>query len=404
MIWALYLSTLIYFFRGLDTMVSIHISLQVRVAAGRVDSIKRSARRTKRAGAPKEPESRPSIPHPLPDAYQTTGGNDNMPFVLYDNGSSDNRIIVFGTDAGLNLLAENDTWYMDGTFGTSPPQFEQLFVIRVHVGEIPVSAVYALLPSKCQSVYEECLNGLLDACLLRDIRPTPSTVIMDFELAIHNAVKTMLGDVDIKGCFYHLTQSTWRRVQAEGLATEYRENDELKQFVGMIDGLAFLPVDEVVEGMTALKDLAPDSVMPVIDYFDNTYVSGGYKSVRGPNGIIRMRRTPPRFPPPTWNVHETTLNGGDRTNNNCESWNNSFRHLVGHSNPSLWTVLSCLQKDQTAVNTEMERQRTGQPSAKRAKKTSVSLQKRLNKLCRQYRDGAKTTASFLFAIGECIRL
>lgn len=377
---------------------------QVRVAAGRVDSIKRSVRRNKRAGAPKEPDSIPSIPHPLPENYQTTGGNDNMPFILYDNGSSDNRIILFGTDAGLNLIAENDTWFMDGTFGTSPPQFEQLFVIRVKVGDVALSAVYALLPSKSQSVYEECLSGLLDACLLRDIRPTPAVIIMDFELAIHNAVKTMLGDVDIKGCFYHLTQSTWRKVQAEGLSTEYKESDEMKQFVGMIDGLAFLPVSDVKDGMDMLKELVPESIAPVIDYFDSTYVSGGFKTVRGPNGIIRMRRIQPRFPPATWNVNETTIRGGDRTNNICESWNNGFKHLVGHNNPSLWTVIACLQKDQTSVNTELERIRTGQPSSKRQRKTMVSHQKRLNKLCCQYRDGQKSIASFLFAIGECIRL
>ncbi len=128
---------------------------------------------------------------------------------------------------------------------------------------------------------------------------------MDIELAIHNAVKTMLGDVDIKGCFYHLTQSTWRRVQAEGLATEYRENDELKQFVGMIDGLAFLPVDEVVEGI----DGTEGPCARLCDASDrlfrqHIYVNGGFKSVRGPSGVIRMSRTPPRFPPPTWNVHE----------------------------------------------------------------------------------------------------
>ncbi|KAH3827978.1 hypothetical protein DPMN_129925 [Dreissena polymorpha] len=54
------------------------------------------------------------------------------------------------------------------------------------------------------------------------------------------------------------------------------------------------------------------------------------------DGRPRFRRTSPRFPPYVWNVHEATKLGEARTNNACESWNNGFKHLVGHANPSLW--------------------------------------------------------------------
>ena len=53
----------------------------------------------------------------------------------------------------------------------------------------------------------------------------------------------------IQGCFYHLTQSTWRRVQQEGLSVRYKEEDEIKQFCRMLDGLAFLPPERVSERM-----------------------------------------------------------------------------------------------------------------------------------------------------------
>lgn len=378
--------------------------MQVRVAAGKLDSIKRAARRTKRGDAPKEPDTIQSVPCPLPEQFLTTGGADDMPFLLYDNQSNNNRIIMFGTEAGLDLLEASDTWFMDGTFGTAPPQFQQLFVIHVPLGDTAVSAVYAFLPSKTQAVYEECFSGLLDACLRKNIRPNPSTMIVDFEVSKHNAIRSMFGNVEVKGCFYHLTQSTWRKVQSEGLAAMYRDSDEVKQFIGMIDGLAFLPVNNVPRGMNVLKETAPESLEPILDYFDNTYVSGGFRAVQGANGLLRMRRTQPRFQPLTWNVNDATINDNHRTNNICESWNNKFRHLVGHSNPSLWTVISCLQKDQTMVNTEIERNRIGQPSSKRAKRASVTLQKRLKKLCCQYRDGDKTLVQFLHAIGKCIRL
>ncbi|KAG1657415.1 hypothetical protein GQR58_023391 [Nymphon striatum] len=48
-----------------------------------------------------------------------------------------------------------------------------------------------------------------------------------------------------RGCFYHLTQSTWKKIQDLGLANHYKDDNEFRIFVGMMDGLAFLPLAEV---------------------------------------------------------------------------------------------------------------------------------------------------------------
>ena len=58
-------------------------------------------------------------------------------------------------------------------------------------------------------------------------------------IAIHNAVKLVIStNIHIQGCFYHLTQSTWRRVQAEGLQASYKDDEEVRNFCGMLDALA----------------------------------------------------------------------------------------------------------------------------------------------------------------------
>ncbi|KAG7170821.1 hypothetical protein Hamer_G023392 [Homarus americanus] len=42
-----------------------------------------------------------------------------------------------------------------------------------------------------------------------------TTTITDFEQAALNATSTKLGPhVNAKACFYHLTQSTWRKIQS----------------------------------------------------------------------------------------------------------------------------------------------------------------------------------------------
>jgi len=110
-------------------------------------------------------------------------------------------------------------------------------------------------------------------------------------------------------------------------------------------------------------DVAPDVLGCIVDYFDATYASGAFRSVLG-NGRLRFRRTPPRFGPFVWNVHKVTINDAERTNNACESWNNGFLSLVGHSQPSLWVAISCPKKDNAETETEGYRVANGQPSTR----------------------------------------
>ena len=172
----------------------------------------------------------------------------------------------------------------------------------------------------------------------------------------------------------------------------------------MLDALAFLPVDRVSDGMRFLQEVVPDNLQGLAEYFDSTYVSGQYRAVVGEGGTTRFRRTAPRFAPQTWNVHEATMTDQHRTNNMCESWNNSFKHLVGHSNPSLWTVIECLQKDAALVETEIYNNQQGQPAPKRVRRTTIVHQKLLRTLCQQFVSGEKSLEQFLTTMGQCIRL
>ncbi|KAF0753438.1 Uncharacterized protein FWK35_00018157 [Aphis craccivora] len=54
-------------------------------------------------------------------------------------------------------------------------------------------------------------------------------------------------------------------------------------------------------------------------------------------------RTPPLFPPSTWNVFELTKAGIGRTNNISEGWNNKFATLVRINHPNIWLFIEALQ-------------------------------------------------------------
>ena len=53
---------------------------------------------------------------------------------------------------------------MDGNYAMAPEIFQQLYIIRVPLGETAVSCVYAFLSGKSQNVYEEMLQSIVDGC------------------------------------------------------------------------------------------------------------------------------------------------------------------------------------------------------------------------------------------------
>ena len=149
--------------------------------------------------------------------------------------------------------------------------------------------------------------------------PQVRAFIMDFEMAAHNAALAILPQRDIDGCFYHLTQSTWRKIQELGLSIRYNNDPPFKNLCGQLDALAFLPLVDVPLGMNIIRNIViangkPAAVMALIDYFDTTYVSG--------NGIH-----PPIFSSTKWNVHTRVVNSDPNTNNVCEGQNDRLRTM-----------------------------------------------------------------------------
>jgi len=125
---------------------------------------------------------------PIPDEFRTTDSGDN--FVIYDSTDDedvDERVIVFGTRRNINLLAKSHTWFLDGTFKTSPNIFTQIFVImgivtRPAAGadEDPLSVtlpfVYSFLTSKTTEAYEAVLRSVKEAAERQEIANVTPTL------------------------------------------------------------------------------------------------------------------------------------------------------------------------------------------------------------------------------------
>lgn len=283
----------------------------------------------------------------------------------------------------------------------------QLYVIRARVNGMIVTAALCLLQRKSKHTYEELFQTIVEECAARNLDPDPKYVHMDFEISAMEALTEVFGsDIKIRGCFYHLCQSTYRKIQELGLATRYQNEEDFRHICGMIDALAFLPRKDVKAGMAYLQSIVPVEAQDLLQYFDYTYVNGPVTARNTTrHGALRLRRRKPLFPPKVWNINSATLKGKDKTNNSTEGWNNRFSHLVGNNHPDIWTLIVKMRQEIAADQTKLEQLMTG----KVAKKTKLSkyenLNNRLKTLCEQYKNSTSSTkiAVLLNGISSNIR-
>ncbi len=64
-----------------------------------------------------------------------------------------------------------------------------------------------------------------------NVYPDPEIMNMDFEQAVIQAAKSVFGEhLLIQGCFYHLCQSTHRKLQELGLQNKYNHDNVFSHY------------------------------------------------------------------------------------------------------------------------------------------------------------------------------
>jgi hypothetical protein len=115
----------------------------------------------------------------------------------------------------------------------------------------------------------------------------------------------------------------------------------------LLQALHYLPVDCVLKGFELIKNQSPDSILPLLDYFENTYI-GRLK----PNS--RSERKNPRFPIKCWNLHERVKTGKSTSTNNVENWHGQIQ-IEERKHLTVVRVVVLLHKEQSKMEHDLVR-------------------------------------------------
>jgi hypothetical protein len=214
---------------------------------------------------------------------------------------------------------------------------------------------------------------LIDFAAENDLTLQPPIILTDFELASINASRHVFPNVENKGCFFHLGQSGWRKIQSCRLATRYGYDEQFSLMLRHLFALAFLPPQEIPDAFDILKLEMPPEANEVVQWFEDNYVHGKIRWHLRNETVIRSA---PLFPPQLWSVYDSNEMGIPRTQNNIEAWHRRWEILVGQSHVGVYRMIEELQKEQQSVDLQVESIIRGEQRPAK-KKTLIEREKRI---------------------------
>ena len=221
---------------------------------------------------------------------------------------ADWEIAVFAMDENIETLQRCQLLFMDATFRCCPRPYKQMFTILGQFQGHVVPLVYALMTRRGIGQYRQVFQ-----CVKTTVRERthhhwrPAQIMCNFERVLWTSIETELPRARLQGCYFHFTQTLFRKVQELGLAVGYRRNNRLQRFIRKVLAIGCIPTPVMMMTFNRLLNHARTrrllrrypALGDFITYFRRTYL--------GPQAL---------FPPASWSVTDRDRN--QRTNNSAE--------------------------------------------------------------------------------------
>ena len=339
-------------------------------------------------------------------------------FLLYDNKADGNkRLIVFSSDENLGFLAGRTTMFVDISYSLAPTIFKQITVIQTLLGSDVIPLVYAFSSGDKAEMYEELFTVILSKCEALNLSLLNiNEFVIGYNVDCYNVVKRLFGnDIVVRGRFYHLSQLIWHRIQEVELTALCQESELFRLICCELVALAFLPVNEVWNGMLHIKDTLlnefalrenayKENVQSLVAFFDQLFISGEIKAKQKINGDLELHQIPPLFPIESWNLFEKVLTDDPKENNVLETCATNFSYLVGQTKPAVFKAIRNLKLEENLVSEKIKSFNKGYLPPRRVRKNLIEGHQKLARLCTQYASNEMSMDVFLMNVARNIRI
>ena len=173
-----------------------------------------------------------------------------------------------------------------------------------------------------------------------------------------NSIEFYFPNTLITGCFFHFTQSIWRKIQSLGsnIIQRYSTESEFSIKCRLLPALAFLPIDPVSTEFNRIYneflETEPE-LFPLLEYFDVNYIGSERRNAR--------------FRIEIWNQYNRVCENLCRTNNGVEAWHRFLSSLFENNHPSFYKFFDEIKKLIKFQDIKIEQIITGQILSPRKK-------------------------------------
>lgn len=311
---------------------------------------------TKKVGRTQKKDTHPNprtlVGLEIPDEYTKT--IEGTKFLAKAIVEGDNSLFIFMSEKSLKYLRNAEFWICDGTFKTVPELFYQLYTIHALVGPgqnkhvFPLA--YCLMSGKSEELYTALFKEIDLLAEESGYEIFTKLVIADFEKASMNAVRSVFGDVEVNGCYFHFRQCLMKKLNEMDLRDRYCFDLIFWLKVNQVAALAFLPPEEIPGAFAQLLSFLPRELDDFVKYMDKVWVRGEVRASSRYGG-----RLPVQYSPKIWSVGKRTELGIPRTQNIVESWHNRMKSIIDRNHVGFWKMIKELQSEEKAVHTNIER-------------------------------------------------
>jgi len=267
----------------------------------------------------------------------------------------------------------------------------------MHIGFM-IPCVYALTTKKDEMTYKKLFNHIVTLGATRQsVRMNPTHLTCDFEISAMNVFKNIFPNSCIKTCFFHFSQSLWRKIQDCSLCSYFISssvNDltdgQWKAARGWFNGaldLALIPPTLIQNTWVDLTDnYTPDhdNATTFNDYIVSTYID--YSSTR--------------FMQDGWKFHQEIIERLPRTNNHVEGFNKRINSIFP-THPHIFNFIQCLRQEHEFQHHRAEESLL---QVRKRKKISENIDSMLEFHLKEYADGNLTSMELAIKCRECVKV